>query len=77
MAKFIFENTKRKVHFFAAKIDFRGAKRCPGTGIEFVLVTSRVVFMSGRAVDLLMFSSNLLFIFSGLLALFLIIFAQS
>ena len=54
-----------------------GAKRCPGPGTKFNgLVTSRVVFMSGRAVDFLMFSSYLFFIFSGLLALFLIILAQ-
>ena len=54
------------------------AKWCLGSGTEFNgLVTSRVVFMSGRAVDLFMFSSYLFCIFSGLLALFLIIFAQS
>ena len=72
MVKFIFENTKRKVLFLL------GAKRCPGPGTEFnELVTSGVVFMSARAVDFLMFSSYLFFIFSGLLALFLIICAQS
>ena len=34
-------------------------------------------FTSGRAVDLFMFSSYLFCIFSGLLALFLIIFGQA